>query len=191
MARLKKPLPRFETQDEEAEYWDKHSLLEHFDESEFKPFQANDKKDNPITIRLNSELRQVLEQVAKAHKVGPSTMARMFIVKALEQWQKRQQISLTLEDTASVLFELMPDEVMRQAEKMFAEAKAGNLYLLWESKLEELTKLFMRSLLEGAGYKIVPVSELPKDAGKKSSASETFVSRRVAISSLGQANSGK
>lgn len=98
MAKLKKPLPEFKTEEEEAEYWDSHSPLEHFDESDFKPLQARVPKDTPITIRLDSESRQALEEVAQAYKVGPSTLARMLIVNALQQWKAKRQLSLTLED---------------------------------------------------------------------------------------------
>ena len=79
MAKLKKTIPTFESEKEEAEYWDKHSILEHFDESDFSPLQVRAAKDNPITIRLDSESRQKLEEMAKAYRVGPSTLARVII----------------------------------------------------------------------------------------------------------------
>lgn len=115
MARLKKPLPKFQTEEEEAEYWDNHSILEHFDESHFKPLQARAAKDTPITIRLDSESRRLLEQVARVHKVGPSTLARMFIANALERWKRKQQISLTLEDATQALVGPLAKEVQSES----------------------------------------------------------------------------
>lgn len=172
MAKLKRPLPKFETEEEEAEYWDKHSVLEHFDESDFKPLQVRAAKDTPITIRLDSESRQRLEEIAKTHKVGTSTLARMFIINALQHWTKNRQISLTLEDAAEVLVRPVPEEFKQEIIKLFDESRAGSFYLLPESQLERLSKAFIRSFFEAAGYKIVPGNEPQRDMQGKSQATE-------------------
>jgi len=150
MARLRKPLPKFGTEEEEAEYWDNHSLLEHFDESDFKPLQVKAAKDRPITIRLDSESRQLLDQIAAARKVGPSTLSRMFITRALEQWRREQQVSTTLEDAAKVLVQRMSGEFRR---------------------------LFARDFCEALGYRIIPDDELQNDASAKPQTAETSGSR--------------
>ena len=85
MAKLKKPLPQFRTEEEEAKYWDTHSPLEHFDISDFEPLQVKALKTRLITIRLDSRTRQKLDKIAKIRKVGPSTLARIFIINALEE----------------------------------------------------------------------------------------------------------
>ncbi|MDP2918722.1 MAG: CopG family antitoxin [Dehalococcoidia bacterium] len=167
MAKLKKPLPKFETEEEEVEYWDSHSVLEHFDETDFKSLQAMAAKDSPMTIRLDSESRQTLEEVARAHKVGPSTLARIFIINALKQWKQRQQISLTFEDDAEALMRPLPTEFKQEIEKLISESKAGSIYLLPESQLERLSKDFIRCFFEAAGYKITPNNALQKEAEDK------------------------
>lgn len=172
MARLKKRLPKFATEEEEAEYWETHSVLEHFDESDFEPWQARPAKDAPITIRLDSESRQRLEEVARAHKVGPSTLARIFIVSALDKWKRKRQISLSLEDAAETLLSPIPDEFKQEMKRLFDESKAGSFYLLPESQLERLGKAFVRSFSEAAGYKIIPDDEYPRDSREKSQAAE-------------------
>lgn len=168
MPKLKKPLPQFTTEEEEAEYWDNHSLLEHFDEFDFKSLQVKAAKDRPITIRLDSESRQRLDEIARVYKVGPSTLSRMFITSALQQWKRKQQISMTLEDAAEALIQPMPDEFKQEALALFEECKTGSFYILPESKLERLSRLFIRSVFEAAGYKIRPDDELQDDARKKS-----------------------
>jgi len=40
MAKLKKPIPKFESEEQAAEYWDTHSPLEHFYEEDWKPLRA-------------------------------------------------------------------------------------------------------------------------------------------------------
>jgi hypothetical protein len=177
MARIKKALPIFETEEEEAEYWEKHSISEHFDELDFKPLQAKAPKDTPMTIRLDSESRERLEEVARIHKVGPSTLARVFIINALENWRRRQQISLTMEDTVNVLVRPMSDEFKQEAERLFKESKAGSLYILPESELERLSSIFIRNFFEAAGVRIMADDELPINENKRSHITETTSSR--------------
>ena len=84
MAKLKKPLPKFSTEDEEATFWDKHSPLEYFDEPAFNPLRVKVIKDRPITIRLDSENREKLDKLAAEINMGPSTFARLIIQAWLE-----------------------------------------------------------------------------------------------------------
>jgi len=156
MAKLKKPIPAFTSEEEEVEYWEKHSLLEHFDESDFEPLQVKVPKDRPITIRLDSESRQRLNEMAKAYRVGPSTLARAIIGGVLERWKQNQQISMTLEDAAEALFQPIPDELKEEFISLYEEGKAGSFYILNESKLEKMSKLVIRYLVEAAGIKVEP-----------------------------------
>ena len=87
MAKLKKPLPKFRTEEEEAKYWDTHSPLEHFDISDFKPLRVV--KDRPITIRLDRQTRQRLDEIARIYKIGPSTLARIIIDSVVEDMSKK------------------------------------------------------------------------------------------------------
>ena len=87
MAKLKKPLPKFRTEEEEAKYWDTHSPLEHFDISDFKPLRVV--KDRLITIRLDGQTRQRLDEIARIYKIGPSTLARIIIDSVVEDMSKK------------------------------------------------------------------------------------------------------
>jgi predicted transcriptional regulator len=181
MAKLKKPIPAFSSEEEEAEYWEKHSLLEHFDESDFVPLRVKVPKDKPITIRLDSASRQRLNEMAKAYRVGPSTLARAIISGILERWKENQQISMTLEDAAEALFQPIPEKLKEEMRGLLDEGKAGNLYILNGSEMERISKLVVRYLVEAVGIKIKPDDEAYKLV------SERFPTTRIQASAKIQA----
>jgi predicted DNA binding CopG/RHH family protein len=78
-----KRIPKFSSIEEEAKFWDTHDTTDY--ESEFKPadvqFAANLSKG--ITIRLDPETLQTLRQQAKKKGLGPTTLARMWILERL------------------------------------------------------------------------------------------------------------
>jgi len=84
---MKKPIPKFKSEEEEAEYWDKHSLLEHFTEDELlmEPVIVKKRKNKVLTIRLDSINWRRLQNMARKYKLGPSTLARVLITKALDE----------------------------------------------------------------------------------------------------------
>jgi len=89
MTYKKKLVPTFETEEQEAEYWDTHSPLEVFSEPGFEEVRVKVPKDRPITIRLDSESRAELNRLAAERKIGPSTFARLVIMRAIEQASER------------------------------------------------------------------------------------------------------
>lgn len=89
MSYKKKPIPTFETEEQEAEYWDTHSPLEVLSELGFEEVRVKVPKDRPITIRLDSESRAKLNRLAAERKIGPSTFARLVIMRAIEQANER------------------------------------------------------------------------------------------------------
>lgn len=77
-------IPQFETEEQEAEYWDKHSPLDLATEPKAQRVRAKIPKDRPITIRLDSVSRSKLEKLAVEQGLGPSTFARHILVSAIE-----------------------------------------------------------------------------------------------------------
>jgi predicted transcriptional regulator len=179
MAKLKKPIPAFSSEEEEAKYWEEHSLLEHFDESDFVPLRVKVPKDRPITIRLDSESRQRLNEMARAYRVGPSTLARAIIGGVLERWKENQQISMTLEDAAEALFQPIPEKLREEMRGLLDEGKAGNLYILNGSEMERISKLVVRYLVEAMGVKIKPEDKVYKIVSKQLPTARTSVSTKV------------
>jgi predicted DNA binding CopG/RHH family protein len=80
-------IPEFSSREEEAEFWDTHDITDYRDE--LKPVKVRFAKNlsEGITIRLDPD---TLEQLrAKAHEkgIGPTTLARMWILEHLRQQQ--------------------------------------------------------------------------------------------------------
>ena len=81
-----KRLPRFKNLDEEAEFWDKHSPLEFEDEwVEVKQVKVARPLGHILAVRLDARTIDRLAEVGRAKGLGPSTLARMWLLERLEQ----------------------------------------------------------------------------------------------------------
>jgi antitoxin component of RelBE/YafQ-DinJ toxin-antitoxin module len=168
MAKLKKPIPDFKTEQEAERYWDTHSVLEHFDESDFERLNIKRAKDHPIAIRLDSKLRSELEEMAEALNIGPSTLARTLIVETIRKWKGTGQPPITLDQASGALTHPLPDELKKQVVELFQDAKAGDLLLLQASELDRLNKLILQCIFEAAGFKIISDSKAQNHEPTKS-----------------------
>lgn len=78
-----KPIKPFKSLDEEADFWDTHSLVDEINEGTVVGFhQAN--KTGTITIRFQPEHLQKLRNKAFKRGIGPTTLARMWILEQLK-----------------------------------------------------------------------------------------------------------
>jgi hypothetical protein len=84
----RKPVPEFRSREEEAAFWDTHSLADYWDE--FTPVKVRFAKNlsEPLTVRLDPETLAELRSRAKAKGVGPTTLARMWLLEHLQQERK-------------------------------------------------------------------------------------------------------
>ena len=79
-----KPIPPFKTLEEEADFWDTHSAVDEINEGTTVGFhRAN--KTHTITIRFEPKKLQTLREKADRMGVGPTTLARMWIMEKLSQ----------------------------------------------------------------------------------------------------------
>lgn len=71
------------TYQEEAEWWDTHSFADFWDELEDVEivFDLHKKRDETISIRLPSDLREKLEEIAGKKGINLSTLARVWLSK--------------------------------------------------------------------------------------------------------------
>ena len=85
----KEPIPEFKTIEQEAEFWDTHDLADYWDE--FKPVKVRFAKNlsESITIRFEPETLAQLRSLAHERGIGPTTLARMWILEHLPKKQKR------------------------------------------------------------------------------------------------------
>lgn len=77
-------IPEFATRQEAAEWWDTHELADYQDE--FKTVRARFAKNlsEGISIRLDHETLTQLRQRAREKGIGPTTLARMWILEQLK-----------------------------------------------------------------------------------------------------------
>ena len=84
-SKTKARIPRFKTIGEEAEFWDSHSLTEFSQETEevedVRFVRPAPKKG--MTLRLEPDTQAILTRLARAKGIGPSTLARMWILERL------------------------------------------------------------------------------------------------------------
>lgn len=86
----KKQIPESKSREEEAEFWDTHSFADYWDE--FKPVKVRfaKKLSQGFTIRLDAETIFELRIRAKGKGIGPTTLARMWILEHLQEIKERE-----------------------------------------------------------------------------------------------------
>jgi hypothetical protein len=87
-------IPKFDSEQEAAEFWDTHSPLDFHQEFESEPVEV----ENPIqmrglTVKLSVETIEALRTLARQQGIGPSTLARMWILKQLNETHKSDKAS--------------------------------------------------------------------------------------------------
>lgn len=80
-------IPAFASREEEAEFWDAHDTTDY--EDEFKPVPARFAKNlsEGITVRLDPQTLEDLRARAHEKGIGPTTLARMWILERLRSEQ--------------------------------------------------------------------------------------------------------
>ena len=84
-AATKERIPKFATIQEEAEFWDKHDTGDF--EDEFRPVRVKFAKNlsSAVSIRLDTATLAELRKQAAKKGIGPTTLARMWILEHLEE----------------------------------------------------------------------------------------------------------
>lgn len=78
-----KPIKPFKSLDEEAEFWASHSIIDGIDEGTKIGFHKTNKTDT-LTIRFQPEQLQVLREEALYQGIGPTTLARMWVLEKMK-----------------------------------------------------------------------------------------------------------
>ncbi len=81
----RKNIPEFKSREEEAKFWDTHSLADYWDEAEPVRVRFGKNLSQGITIRFDPESLFRLRQHARQKGIGPATLARMWILERLGQ----------------------------------------------------------------------------------------------------------
>jgi hypothetical protein len=83
-------VPKFNNEQEAGAFWDEHSPLdypEHFREVEVRFSRPLIKRG--LTIKLSEETIEQLREIGKQQGVGPSTLARMWILDHLREREQK------------------------------------------------------------------------------------------------------
>jgi predicted DNA binding CopG/RHH family protein len=82
-------IPEFANRQEEAEFWDTHSIADYWDE--LRPVKVTFAKNlsEGITIRLDRPTLTAVRAEARAKGIGPTTLIRMWVLERIASEQKR------------------------------------------------------------------------------------------------------
>jgi CopG antitoxin of type II toxin-antitoxin system len=78
-------IPAFQNVEEEAAFWDIHSVTDFPDELHPERVRVNKRLSAPLTVRLDPVDRAELARRAKEQGIGPSTLIRMWVKERLRQ----------------------------------------------------------------------------------------------------------
>ena len=146
----KEPIPQFETEEQEAEYWDSHSPLDLAAEPKAQKMRVRGVKDRPITVRLDSESRSKLDRLAAEQGLGPSSFARLVLMSVIGQGGKLPK-RITLDELRKMLEEVTPQLVKERADLLAKEAAIGDpdkssLLILNQSQMNEWGELGLQAI---------------------------------------------
>ena len=79
-------IPAFHSYEEEANFWDTHSVTDFEDETEEVDivFELDKPKKESLILRVNKDMKRKLEKVAKKKKVSVSTLSRIWLTEKLQ-----------------------------------------------------------------------------------------------------------
>lgn len=79
-------IPRFNTYQEEVDFWDKHNVTDFDQETKDIKivFELDKPRDETLILRLQKEIKQKLERVARSKGLNVSALARMWLMEKLQ-----------------------------------------------------------------------------------------------------------
>lgn len=83
--RQKSRIPEFKSYEEEARWWETHNLADYQDEFETVKVKFAKNLSEGITIRFDQPTLNKLREIAHEKGLGPTTLARMWIMEQMKQ----------------------------------------------------------------------------------------------------------
>jgi hypothetical protein len=87
----KSRIPKFKSYEEEAEWWDTHSVADYPDEFKTVKLEVDRSLFHTLSIRLNAETLTKLRKGAEKKGLGVTTLIRMWVRERLEEEEKKEQ----------------------------------------------------------------------------------------------------
>ena len=78
-------IPSFAILDEEAEFWDTHSVADYWDDAPGVRADRTRRLSRGLTIRLDAQTLSALRAAARVKGLGPTTLARSWLMEHLTQ----------------------------------------------------------------------------------------------------------
>ena len=83
--KTKTKVPRFKSLEEEAKFWETHDTTEFEDEFQEVQVKATRPLTHTLAVRLDAATLHRLATAARRKGIGPSTLARMWLLERLDQ----------------------------------------------------------------------------------------------------------
>jgi antitoxin component of RelBE/YafQ-DinJ toxin-antitoxin module len=181
MKRMKSTgVPKFESLEEEREYWEVHGPLAEGYKSRISKSQARQKRSSFLAVRLTGEELTRLRDVAKEQGLGPSTFARLVLTRAIERKQILPPV-VTIEklmDTLTNNLSQTDRDKFESFVKAVAIGELDNPVVLEFSGArrtwEEVTSLFLTRLLASLGIQVVIPEKENIESGNKMAKRESI-----------------
>jgi hypothetical protein len=86
MPRKRSRIPNFKSYEEEAHFWDTHSITDFEDETKDVDivFELDKPRDETLIVRLQKRMKDRLEKIARLKGLNVSTLARMWLLEKLQ-----------------------------------------------------------------------------------------------------------
>jgi hypothetical protein len=84
MTTQKSRIPEFKNRQEMAEWFDTHDLADYQDEFKTVPVRFAKNLSVGLNIRLDPDSLKQLRTIAHEHRIGPTTLARIWIMEHLK-----------------------------------------------------------------------------------------------------------
>jgi hypothetical protein len=85
--RPRDPIPEFASREEEVRFWDTHDLADYWDDFEPVELRFSENLSQDLTIRLDEASLKELRQRAREQGIGPTALARLWVLERLKQVQ--------------------------------------------------------------------------------------------------------
>ena len=84
--KIKSRIPKFKSLEEEAKFWDTHSITDFEDETEDVEivWEVEKPRDETLVLRVQKNFKDRLKQTARKKGLNASTLARMWLMEKLQ-----------------------------------------------------------------------------------------------------------
>ncbi len=96
MSKQKKPIPEFQNEDEEREFWATHDSVDYLEWGEAKPARFPNLKPSTksISLRLPQSMLDELKQLAHEQGVPYQSLIKVFLRERLDEERHRRKVRM-------------------------------------------------------------------------------------------------